>query len=569
MTETSPSVAAYCGQEVRYPAKLDIVEGARLAFADFLYEHGVMENDVSSWLLVLTEAVVNAIKHGCAGLTDAAITIAWEAASQEICLIVEDPGQGPKPELWQQPALPKDPLAVSGRGLYLIASFADGWEHWRSDKAYRLVVRKKHPVMPTPKSIADLLDKTLEELSNSYENLSAFYRLGDGLARAESLLDFIDRALKDLERTISNDHLSISFNKSIVEAVGADFDQNPSIIPQESLGTIQKRVLNQETEYIWESAKEVSEDKSLQEYMCGVCFPIQAGGSTRGLITVARKKERPFLSGELNTIHAFADIVGIAVLNARNTVARSREARALRELEIASEIQKTLLPLPQIPSNPLWHLTTRREGAREVAGDYVGAEMSPNGDLYLVIVDVMGKGVSASFLAGMFRTAFTISLSFQYSLVGLMGELNRTLVAQLGELTMFATCALVRIPAVLDRIELVNAGHCPAVLMRADGKMEEVPSSGPPLGIFPEADYSLKTLPLISGDKLFLVTDGLYEWQEAGKAWDWNAFMCFLSDLHGLPGEEVWERLRSRMAETTENQEPADDRTFLCWDFAG
>lgn len=562
-----PNIAnsPYCGTRRLHAARLDALEGLRVDFATFLRSHGVHEDALSNWQLVLSEAVVNAIRHGCAERPGGEITVAWQAAEGEVRLIVEDPGKGPPKELTGKPALPRDPLAEHGRGLFLIRSFADDWRHWRSESGYRLEIIKRHPYMPKPESTLELLDNTVEELTNSYENLSAFYRLGDGLARAESLSDFIRQALGDLERTVANSLLSISFNPDIIDAIGADGELNPAILLQQELGSAQIQVLRQDTEFIWERPDEVTGDKTLAGYACGVCFPIQAGGSTRGVITVARLETRPFNTGELNTIRTFADILGIAVLNARNTVARSREARALRELEIASEIQKTLLPLPVVKPDPRWRLTTRREGAREVAGDYVGAVQSRNGDLHLVIVDVMGKGVSASFLAGMFRTAFTISLTFQYSPVGLMMALNRTLVAQLGDLTMFATCALARIPAGLDRIEIVNAGHCPAVLVRENGKVEQVESSGPPLGLFADATYEAGMLTLSPKDKLYLVTDGLYEWNEDGVTWGWESLVNFLVSQKDVPGKKAWDHLVDRMKKAS-GDDPADDRTFLCWE---
>ncbi|MGE9293202.1 MAG: ATP-binding protein, partial [Puniceicoccales bacterium] len=395
------------------PARLEILEDLRVSFAYFMREHGILESDISNWVLILTEAVANAIKHGCDGHCNAQISVSWQVEQGEISLTVSDPGKGPPDELTREPCLPSDPLALSGRGLYLIRSFADHWEHWRSEDGYRLIVLKMHPYMPPVETTASLLDNTVEELTNSYENLSAFYRLGDGLARAENLLDFIQRALQDLKLTVTNTQLSLSFQPGIVETIGEEFSQESAIHPYAELGAAQKRVLRTETEYVWERAEEVANDGVLTGLGSGVCSPIQAGGSVRGIMTVSRKEANPFNSGELNTIRTFADILGIAVLNARNTVTRSREARALRELEIASEIQKTLLPLPKVQPHQRWRLTTRREGAREVAGDYVGAEQGRNGDLHLVIVDVMGKGVSASFLAGMFRTAFNISLTFQ------------------------------------------------------------------------------------------------------------------------------------------------------------
>ena len=94
----------------------------------------------------------------------------------------------------------------------------------------------------------------------------------------------------------------------------------------------------------------------------------------------------------MNNVRTFSDLFGIALANADNTIVRAREQRAYQELEIAAEIQKTLLPLPTITCPPQWQVFAARRSARDVAGDYLEAQRSENGDTYLAVVDVMGKG---------------------------------------------------------------------------------------------------------------------------------------------------------------------------------
>ena len=84
---------------------------------------------------------------------------------------------------------------------------------------------------------------------------------------------------------------------------------------------------------------------------------------------------------------------------------------------------------------------------------------------------------------------------------------------------MFITCAIARVSSDLTRMELVNAGHCPVLLLNKAGLTREFEPVGPPLGLFPTTSYGHDEVELTSDDAVMIVTDGLYEWQDDGKWW--------------------------------------------------
>ncbi|WOO39790.1 SpoIIE family protein phosphatase [Rubellicoccus peritrichatus] len=554
------------GQSYRVSASLGEVERIRQEFTVFLENASVIGEEATFWKLAFTEAIVNAIKHGCNEDEKQKVTVSWMTIGKGIRLEVSDPGIGPPESKVASPDLPKDPFTSHGRGLYLIREFADSWQHWHGPEGYRLVIFKNHPQLTEVDSLEVVLENAIEDLSASYENLSAFYQLGDGLVRSESIEAFITQAASDLSVAVPNANVWFIFGSEVDSILGDTLFKESIIFSHEHFGKIPNDVLTHGTEFIWESKNEVSTDDTLKDYSCGACCPVKASGEVRGVLTVVRESHSPFNTGELNTLRTFSDIVGIAVLNAANTKVRSEEARAFRELEIASEIQKTLLPLPSLEVDPRWDIVTRRSNAREVAGDYVDVKQGRNGELYLVIVDVMGKGVSAAFLAAMFRTALHISLTFQYSLPGLMAALNRTLSDQLGKLTMFATCAIVRIAPKLDRFEVVNAGHCPVILYGPDGKLQLSKASGPPLGLFRNAEYTSETFSIKALQRILLVTDGLFEWSHKGKVWGWNALCSFVRENVDLNGDELWDKIQGEILEKTDDDDSfTDDRTLISW----
>lgn len=66
------------------------------------------------------------------------------------------------------------------------------------------------------------------------------------------------------------------------------------------------------------------------------------------------------------------------------------------------------------------------------------------------------------------------------------------------------------------RLTITNAGHCPPLILRNDGTIETVHSTGPLLGILPNGRWTSATTQLQSGESLVLYSDGLVEAQVDG-----------------------------------------------------
>ena len=554
------------GNRATLPSDIRCVDDVRTAFAAFLGAHGLGPEPTESWLLTLSEMAVNAIEHGNGNDPSKRVTIAWNRAGETVTLEVADEGNGPPASLTEAPKLPDDPLSTDGRGLYLIRSFVDRWEHWRGSGGYCARVSKTHPELSDLADNQAIMEQTLNELSTSYESLAAFYRLGDGLVRSENVTHFIEQACADLARVARHDLLALCFHYDFQEPLAAELNDLPTCsacLPS----PIQQRVMESRQEWIWETPEEVDGVEALQPYACGICVPVQAAGTVFGVLWVARKHNDPYFNaGELNTIRTFADLTGIAVANAHNTLNRRREERALRELEIASNIQENLLPLPSLTAGEGWSAFARRKGAREVAGDHVEIAYGPNDELFLVCVDVMGKGVSAAFLAAIFRTAFHISLALPTGVAELTARLNNVLYTQMGGLTMFATCAIAKVSADLGTLEIVNAGHCPVVVADSATTVTQVEPSGPPLGLFPDLTYTTETLPVTTKTRLLMVTDGLYEWECNGEIWGWETLIDYIRQNIDLESEVFWHKLQHTITTTgCADAATSDDMTLLYW----
>jgi len=560
----------YFGQRLRVPADLQRLEELRQAFSAFLRQAGAGAGDISRWELVLAEAVANAILHGSARDNQRQIEVAWSAGDGQIVLEVADSGAGLPPTL-RAARLPEDPLQTSGRGMYLIQQSCDRVEHWTSPTGFRLVMTKSIPGVAAPGGASEpLLQLALAEISQCYESLAAFYRLGDALIAAERLPDFFLQAVGDIGKVVPHDRLVLNFQPALQSELREGLAVLPFAVFECAAGSVAEAVLRTGNESVWQTLGEITADPVWREYECGFCVPLRAGGLTVGALTLARQKRPYLVASELSTVRTYADLFGIAVANGNNALVREREQQALREIEIATEMQNDLLPLPASGTLLGGRAVVRRRNARTAAGDYVDLCPTPDGGLLLAMVDVMGKGMSAALFAGMVRTALRIQVDLGQPFPHLIEDLNRVLCRQTGELTLFATCALVYITPQRDRAMVANAGHCPVVWLGAGaaGPIREMVPSGPPLGLYPEILYPVEEFPLAGGDQVVLVTDGLYEWDAKGDPADgWKRLMATLGARRAAGGEAMWEALQEQIRAALPGEADArDDQTMLVWE---
>jgi len=555
------------GQFFRVTATLDSLGDLREDSLAFLRSVNLNSEAMDTWALVLTEAFVNAVKHGCGKLESAFIEITWSAEPERVLLEVLDPGPGPSDAVRKSMKLPEDPMEEGGRGLYLIYSLCDECHHWTGDYGHLFRMIKNHPgFIPEPMSTT-ILNSTMEELSSSYESLAAFYRLGEALVHANRVTTFIESAVSDLRKLVPADHYSMTWAQVLEGSLFSELDRMQFSIPENDRSAVMNTVFKTGENFIFESHSEVIEDMHFAGFATGCCLPIQAGGEVFGILNSGRKTEGDvYQAKDLSTLRTYTDLIGIAVAHANNTISRTREQQALREIEIAAKLQDTLVPTVAPAPTSDWALFVKRLSAHSVSGDYAEAMYRPDGRLLLVNADVMGKGVSAAFLAGMLRTAVHLTMASETDLNTLVHRINYILCLLVGELTLFATASFALINETLDSVEIANAGHCPTIIGNSERILETLEPSGPPLGLFPDQKYTVEKYSLTRGDWLIMITDGLFEWEiNENEIWGWEQFKKFTKKHLDKEGEAFWNTLQNFRSQHAREMKLADDQTMIHW----
>jgi sigma-B regulation protein RsbU (phosphoserine phosphatase) len=146
---------------------------------------------------------------------------------------------------------------------------------------------------------------------------------------------------------------------------------------------------------------------------------------------------------------------------------------------------------------------------RHVPGDFVTAEQAAD-DIILGLGDICGKGLAAGMwithLVGLVAAHKAVSSEPKTIARGI----NRDL-CEMSSPAPLASLFLGRLDPVTGKLDYCNAGHPPALLLRASGQLELLSEGGPVLGVVHAAGFDQGSVHLHPGDLLLICSDGILE----------------------------------------------------------
>jgi len=511
------------------------VRAATLAVRDWLAEKGLPEADLGGWELALVEAANNAVKYADAKARQLPVTIEISCGERDVEARITDHTAGFD---WPAEVALPDMDSESGRGLFLIKSLTDQVTYLRHAGENVMVLRRARPVsagevLPDVGQLKNRLAETetaltdmTAELASSYESLVALFRYSSELGAHTDLKDFSQRLLKDLMqiaeadcavlRLISQDGKKL---ETLLVLPAGEKSSLPAVVLAGSAASVEIGAARNRQD-IWFSPEEpLAENDPLRAVMPagnGICHAFHVANQLVGTATLGRLlADKPFTAAQVNLLHTFVDFLAIQIVNARLLDERTSARVTRRELQIAADIQRSLLPA-KIPACPPFEVSAACQSALQVGGDFYDLIPAGDGALLLVIADVMGKGVPAALFAAVLRSTLR-SMPQLFDQPGeLLATANRTLYPDLSRVDMFVTAKIAYLDSRRQKIVTASAGHCP-LLVWQPGAAEAVAvgQSGFPLGIEPLTRYPQVEISLPPGALAMLYTDGLSEARNA------------------------------------------------------
>lgn len=193
-----------------------------------------------------------------------------------------------------------------------------------------------------------------------------------------------------------------------------------------------------------------------------------------------------------------------------NAAKQELERRAAQELEIAKQVQARLFPQTFPPLRTLDYAGICIQ-ARHVGGDYYDFFALGQERLGLLVGDIAGKGIAGALLMANLQANLRSQFALAREEQGLfLQSVNRLFFENTAE-SAYATVFFAEYDDAAQRLRYTNCGHLSGLLLRQDGDVEWLHSTGTVLGLFQEWQSPTVECQLRSGDTLALYTDGVTE----------------------------------------------------------
>jgi serine phosphatase RsbU (regulator of sigma subunit) len=181
--------------------------------------------------------------------------------------------------------------------------------------------------------------------------------------------------------------------------------------------------------------------------------------------------------------------------------------RMAAELQLASQVQRSLLPPPL--QHPKLDVAREYIPMSEIGGDYYDLILLGEDRVALAIGDVMGKGVPAALLAANLKACLRAQMQGGDVVpTELIARVNR-LFWEVTPKGLFASLFFGLLDLRRGVFEYVNAGHDHPFVVRGNGNLQDLDTGGTVLGLLEDARYERGEVVLRRDDLLVFYSDGL------------------------------------------------------------
>ncbi len=300
-----------------------------------------------------------------------------------------------------------------------------------------------------------------------------------------------------------------------------------------------------------------------------LCVPLIIKDRSLGAIFVDNRMQKSiFNPSDMDLLEAIASNAAVAIENARLYALAVEKGRLERELQMARQVQSSLLPeiLPQMDG---WEYAARWIPARQVAGDFYDFMVLSDPakavkKLGILIADVTDKGMPAALFMALARSTLRASLAAAATPSEGITRANRLVVADSPN-SMFVSVFYIQLDQAGSDVRFVNAGHNPPICYRsATQNLEYLTRTGMVLGVEETAQFQERSLEMLPGDCLLLFTDGVTDAiNSSGESFDLERLKAVFLDSIDQSPTNILKLIESALSQFTGDIHPFDDITLV------
>ncbi len=271
-----------------------------------------------------------------------------------------------------------------------------------------------------------------------------------------------------------------------------------------------------------------------------ICAPIMFNNRCLGAIYADYPGRRGLYSpADLEFLTAFASIAAVSLENSRMVHELRKQERLRRDMQVAGDIQKGLLP-QELDEFENLDIDWTYWPSAMVGGDFFDVFELEDGRIAAVLGDVSGKSVPAAIYMARTLSILRATVTAFPAPGEAMTRTNNLLGESEGRV-LFATTFITLIDLETRKIEWCSAGHNPVLVRDPDtGEITQLEAQSPPIGVVPMVEYETYEMQLKPGTFISIYTDGLVEARnKAAVEYGLDAVYTLIEDHHSGPLTEM------------------------------
>lgn len=371
------------------------------------------------------------------------------------------------------------------------------------------------------------------ELRHRIKEVGAVYRVSSLLVRAASPDRMLDVALESVLDALELDAGAIMLLKQDADGIASDSEEDLIMAASRNLSRdwlecplplSKNRIFDRMAldgqvviaEDIQSDDRILIPDRAAAE---GLAAALHAGlvfqNRPIGVIRLYSRRPRRFSDSDRRLLRSIAAQAAVAVEQARLLRFEREEQRVQRQLQLAADVQRRMLP-DKPPVYPGLDLAARYLPSFELGGDFFDF-VELNGHLGVVVGDVVGKGIAAALLMSAVRAALRAHVQEVYDLDEVVSRVNQQLCRDTKD-NEFVSLWYGVINPETRRLTYCSAGHEPTLVVHLPkgraptaADMSELGVGGMVVGIEANQRYQRAIFDLRPRDVVVAYTDGLVD----------------------------------------------------------
>ncbi|MBN2309061.1 MAG: SpoIIE family protein phosphatase [Candidatus Hydrogenedentes bacterium] len=303
-----------------------------------------------------------------------------------------------------------------------------------------------------------------------------------------------------------------------------------------------------------------------------ICVPLRGKSGILGILYIDTNRQgHKYTHEHMLLSTAVGNSAGLALENATMHLEMLEKQRMEQEIQHAWTIQEGFLVKEWPEGEPCFEVYGKTKPAKTVGGDFYDFIRPLPGRVGILIGDVSGKGVPAALTMAQLLAEFRLCARGDRPPSEVIKALNEDLCAR-SQRGIFCTMCYITLDLETGKVLCCNAGHHPALRIRATGADTFGGATGPPAGIVPTGPWADDGLDLGAGESVLLYTDGIVEARKHGvvevvegglREFGMGALCRVAAEEHASAPRALLERINAEIDAYCSPGIPHDDCTMI------